>query len=101
MAGGRVMPPVAVGMGEGPLAPTPLLARSGRMAPPTAIAAGSCCHKGVLLAACALLLALSGCGQKGPLYRPDEAPEVESGLSAERASGAIPEAAASHDRSFG
>ena len=39
---------------------------------------------------------LAGCGQKGPLYRPDEAPEAESELGTERAHVVTPEAAATH-----
>jgi predicted small lipoprotein YifL len=35
---------------------------------------------GLLVAAAVLLL--TACGQKGPLYRPDEAPDAESGNQA-------------------
>ena len=35
-------------------------------------------HKGLLLVG-ALAVLLAGCGQKGPLYRPDEAPASQAG----------------------
>lgn len=54
----------------------------------------------VLLTALGLGI-LAGCGQKGPLYRPDEAPEAEAELSAERAPVVIPEAPATHHRPSG
>ena len=42
------------------------------------VAAGSRSHKVSLLAVCSLLLILTACGQKGPLYRPEEAPAADS-----------------------
>jgi predicted small lipoprotein YifL len=38
-------------------------------------------HKGLLLVGL-LVLSLAGCGQKGPLYRPEKAPQPEAQASA-------------------
>jgi predicted small lipoprotein YifL len=61
------------------------------------VAAGSRSHKVSLFAVCSLLLILTACGQKGPLYRPGDAPAADREPAGNQAPAATSDSADTDD----